>query len=436
VAHGVATSLLVLAVTSFGGGALAAWLAGLWFALMPAHVEPVAWIAGRTDVWCGLFALAALVLARGGPWARRAGPIAFALALLSKESAAAIAPVFALAAWIGVRNSRDWVRACLPYAIVLAVWAPLHALLVPPLTASPALHGPARFWTALALPAWELRFLLPGVGHGPDWMISPLAGPGPAAWLGLLLRVAAAVLLTGLVVRRDPIAIPLAIAWCPLVAMTALATVRGAVYSGERHLYLASAGAAWAVALWIERWRGSRLVPGAVARNALAAMVVLVAWSARDTIATIPEWRDEETMYDAMARAEPHNATGPLGQALARIDRGDDAGAWEALERAAAIDSTRFEIPLYRAGIALRGGSPQEALALARDAGARAGWNRDARLIEALALQRLGRWVEARNALEELSARERGDRDVRSAWRAQLAGEARASGPARVTSER
>src|SRR5262245_44907494 len=195
VAHGVATSLLVLAVASFGGGALAAWLAGLWFALMPAHVEPVTWIAGRTDVWCGLFALAALVLARGGPAARRAGPFAFALALLSKESAAAIAPVFALAAWIAARSTRDWLRACVPYAIVLAVWAPLHALLVPPLEA-PALQGPARFWTALALPAWELRFLLPGVGHGPDWMIAPVAGPAPAAWLGLVLRVAAAVLLT------------------------------------------------------------------------------------------------------------------------------------------------------------------------------------------------------------------------------------------------
>jgi hypothetical protein len=437
-AHGFATFLLVLAVASFGGGVLAAWFAGLWFALMPAHVEPVAWIAGRTDVWCGLFALAALVLARGGKTAQRAGPFAFALALLSKESAAAMAPVFALAAWIGARGTRDWLRACLPYAIVLAVWAPLHALLVPPLTGStaPALHGPARFWTALALPAWELRFLLPGVGHGPDWMIAPLAGPAPAAWLGLLLRVAAAILLTWLVVRRDPLAIPLAIAWCPLIAMTALAAWRGAVFSGERHLYLASAGAAWAVALWVERWRNSRMVPGVIARNALLGMVVLIAWSARDTIATIPVWRDEETMYDAMARVEPANATGPLGQALARIDRGDDAGAEEALARAAAIDSTRFEIPLYRAGIELRAGHAQEALALARDAGARAGWNRDARLIEALALQRLGRWVEARNVLEDLSAHERGDRDVRSAWRAQLAGEGRASSRIRETPAR
>jgi protein O-mannosyl-transferase len=431
-AHGFTTFLLALAVSTYGGGLLATWVAGLWFALMPAHVESVAWIVGRTDVWCGLLALAALILARDGPAGRRLAPVAFALALLSKETAAAMAPVFALAAWVDARGSWPaWRRACLPYLVVLAVWAALHALLVPPSPASAgsAVAGPARFWTALALPAWELRFLLPGVGHGPDWMIAPIAGPAPAAWIGLGVRVAVAVLLTALAVRRDALAIPLAIAWCPLIAMTFLAFGQGTVFSGERHVYLASAGAAWAVALWIERSRSSRVIP-----VALAAVVVLLAWSARDTIATIPAWKDEETMYDTMARTEPMNPTGPLGQALARIDRGDDAGAWEALERAAAIDSTRFEIPLYRSGIELRGGRPAVALALAHEAGARVGWNRDARLIEALALQRLGRWIEARNVLEDLSAHERGDSDVRSAWRAQLAGEARAAGPAREPS--
>jgi hypothetical protein len=432
-AHGVTTALLVLAVAACGGGALAMWLAGLWFAVMPAHVESVAWIVGRTDIWCALFTLAALILARGGPAARRAGPAFFALALLSKESAATMAPVFAVSAWITAKGSWSaWLRALAPYAAVLAVWASFHALLAPALSTAGGveLAGRSRLWTALAIPAWELRFLLPGVGHGPDWLLTPLDGPAPAAFVGILLRAATAVVLTVLVVRRDPLAIPLGIAWCPLIGMTLLTLARGALLSGERHLYLASAGAAWAVAVWIERIRRSRAVPVIVARNAAVALALVVAWSARDTVATIPEWRDEETMYDAMAREQPGNATGPLGQALARIERGDDPGAWAALAAAAAIDSTRYEIPLYRAGIVLRRGRAEEAMTLAREAGARVGWNRDARLIEALALQRLGRWVEARNALEDLSARDPGDRDVRNAWRAQLAGETRAGRPA------
>jgi hypothetical protein len=439
-AHGFTTFLLVLVVAAYGGGTLAMWLAGLWFAFMPAHVESVAWIAGRTDIWCALFALAALILARAGRFGRRAGPAAFALALLSKESAATMAPVFALpqvpssdagpAPATGTWSAA--LRVAAPYLAVLAIWAPLHALVVRPPAgfAGPAAEGAVRLWTALAIPAWELRFLLPGVGHSPDWMIAPLASPAPAALFGLALYAIAAVLIVRLVAVRDPLATPLAIVWFPLAGMSALALVRGTVFSGERHVYLASAGAAWAVAVWIERCRNSRAVPVVITRNALLAVVLLVAWSARDTLATLPEWRDEETMYDAMAREQPQNATGPLGQGLARIERGDDPGAWDALASAAAIDSTRYEIPLYRAGIVLRRGRPEEAMALAREAGAKVGWNRDALLIEALALQRLGRWVEARNVLEDLSAREPGDRDVRSAWRAQVAGERRAGGSA------
>jgi len=435
-AHGFTTFLLVLVVAAYGGGAVAMWLAGLWFGLMPAHVESVAWIAGRTDVWCALFALAALILARDGRAGRRAGPAAFALALLSKESAATIAPVFALppapaseaapAAATGT-PSVAW-KTAVPYLLVLALWAPLHALVVRPHPGLAGLkaEGAARLWTALAIPAWELRFLLPGVGHSPDWMIAPLASPAPAALVGLLLYAIAAVVIVRLAAARDPLATPLAIVWFPLAGMSALALTRGAVFSGERHVYLASAGAAWAVAVWIERLRRSRAVPAVLTRNALLAVALIVAWSARDTLATVPEWRDEETMYDAMAREQPLNATGPLGQALARIERGDDPGAWVALASAEAIDSTRYEIPLYRAGIVLRRGRPEEAMRLAREAGATVGWNRDARLIEALALQRLGRWVEARNVLEDLSAREPGDRDVRNAWRAQVAGETRA----------
>src|SRR5262249_57812476 len=51
------------------------------------------------------------------------------------------------------------------------------------------------------------------------------------------------------------------------------------------------------------------------------------------------------------------------GVVAAPIDCGDEAGAWEMLARAAAIDCTRYEIPLYRAGILLRAGRPGEAIA-------------------------------------------------------------------------
>jgi hypothetical protein len=304
----------------------------------------------------------------------------------------------------------------------------LHAALVRPISASAGLEpgGEARLWTALAVPAWELRFLLPGVGHGPDWMLAPLTTPAPAAFLGLALHVLAAMLLVRHIARRDPLALPLAILWLPLVGMSALALARGALFSGERHIYMASAGAAWVAGVWLERAMKTRARVGLIARTGFLALAgALVAWSAGDTLAALPAWRSEEAMYAAIERTQPRNAFGPLGQALAAIDSGDDPQAWEALARASAIDSTRYEIALYRAGILLRRGRPEESIALARAAGARVGWNRDARLIEALALQRLGRWAESRPVLEDLRARTTGDADVGTALRAQQAGESR-----------
>jgi hypothetical protein len=425
-AHALATFLLVRAVTAYGGGLFAAWFAGLWFAAMPAHVEPVAWVAGRTDPWCALLVLAALVLERQGTAARRAAPVAFALALLSKESAAMAAPALALqrvVAPVGETRAGAW-RAAAPYVLVLAGWAALHALLVHHLAPSPGLEsfGRSRLWTALALPVWELRPLVPAVAHGPDWRLAALASPAPAAFVGLALHALAALGLARLVVRRDPLALPLAVLWFPLAGMSALALASGGLFSGERHVYLASAGAAWAAAAWLER--SARAGFARIAAWTLVSLVVIA--SVRETLAFLPAWRNEETMYAAMVRTQPGNATGPLGQALARMERGDDAGAWGALARAAAIDSTRYEIALYRAGIVLRRGSAAEALGLARAAEARVGWNRDARLIQALALQRLGRWPLARPLLEDLVARSPGDPDVRRAWQAQRAAEARA----------
>src|SRR5207247_656055 len=162
--------------------------------------------------------------------------------------------------------------------------------------------------------------------------------PAPAALLGLALHALALTLLVRLVARRDALALPLALLWLPLAGMSALALASGSLFSGERHVYLASAGAAWAFGVGLER--GSR---GRVRGPALLALASLVLpWCARDTLATLPAWRNDATMYAAMARTQPRNATGPLGQALAMIDRGDEAGAWAALERAAAIDSTRY----------------------------------------------------------------------------------------------
>ncbi|MGQ0793944.1 MAG: tetratricopeptide repeat protein [Deltaproteobacteria bacterium] len=73
-------------------------LAGVFFALHPMHVESVSWVAGRTDLLCGLFFFGAFAihsLPRKNSIFAAAASLFFALALLSKEVALAF-PIVAL----------------------------------------------------------------------------------------------------------------------------------------------------------------------------------------------------------------------------------------------------------------------------------------------------------------------------------------------------
>src|SRR5206468_1428595 len=69
-AHAATSAVVTLLMLAAGVPGAAALVAGAWFAVMPAHVESVAWISGRTDVLAGLFLALALLLDRRR---RRAG---------------------------------------------------------------------------------------------------------------------------------------------------------------------------------------------------------------------------------------------------------------------------------------------------------------------------------------------------------------------------
>ncbi len=89
--HAVAAVLVLLIAREItGGSGLLGLLAGLLFALAPAHAEAVSWIAARVDVISVTFYLAAfycflLLRTRGRPWLGGLSFLAYALALFSKE---------------------------------------------------------------------------------------------------------------------------------------------------------------------------------------------------------------------------------------------------------------------------------------------------------------------------------------------------------------
>src|SRR5258706_494192 len=154
-AHAAVSALVALVLEQAGIAALGALLAGLWFALLPAHVEPVAFVSGRTDVYCALFVLLAFLLDRRARAAGRAWPgwgatLALALALLAKEASVALLPLLAIAEWVGPARPgaprRDRLRWLAAPAALCALYLVAHAALVPPWAASagiaPALAQP------------------------------------------------------------------------------------------------------------------------------------------------------------------------------------------------------------------------------------------------------------------------------------------------------
>src|SRR5205823_5152742 len=74
VAHAGCSALVAALALGAGAPGWAALLGGAWFAAMPAHVESVAWISGRTDVYCAVAFLLALWVDRRARAAGRGWP--------------------------------------------------------------------------------------------------------------------------------------------------------------------------------------------------------------------------------------------------------------------------------------------------------------------------------------------------------------------------
>ena len=185
-------------------GSRAAAVAVAGMAAMAAWAVPVLWVAGVQDLWMLLFALLTLhAWVAGRPWL---AAVALAGALLSKETAAVVAPL-AIACSLVVERRRPAVTLwrALPLIVATALWALVHPLLGGRLWHAPvAPAGSAPGPGLLAL----LRTLLvplnldalPRPEHG--WL--PILGPGAAG----AMILGAAVVLGSRARERSPTAAP------------------------------------------------------------------------------------------------------------------------------------------------------------------------------------------------------------------------------------
>lgn len=333
----LAYALLRRAFELSSGSAL---IVALLFAVHPSRAEAVTWISGRSELLMAVFALAsllcfrrALVLERGrGPWFAGA-LLAYVAAVLSKETAVALAVVVPALDWLMVSRGdrhRLWARArwChLP--LVLASAAYVSARL---------LHQATVLGERPRLPLGQhVTMVLESVGayarlvlapYHPSTQVGAHHNPAHPSWT--LVCVGGAVLaagIAGLVLarRRAPrAALALVLAAAFLLPVANVVPLRIHVLVAERFLYLPLLGLM--ILLGVAASAISRWVRPAVL---LSAVGVLAASWALTVTARNPDFTDPERFWRAELRRSPDNPLVQLelAQTLVRQHRAREAEA-------------------------------------------------------------------------------------------------------------
>lgn len=384
--HAIATMLvflLGLAIHDATGGTRDPWprvsapfAGGLLFAVHPIHVESVAWMAGRSDVICGIFFLAAVLCLvtharRGGAsWAVAAGVLAL-LAMLSKETGAGLlllAPFVPLAVnpaggpaeeapelTRAERRRIDRARARQPRSntgpFVLARWAGAASILVATVVYFALRSGAlasmqsAPFSRVVAAPGTSLAEKIETLLEAFAFYALKFVWPPPQSafiegtpdgilWVALGLVVAASAAVAAFILWRGKAPAWRGEAFLSLLFHAALApSLAIAIFSisetplAERYLYVPSAGGCLLLGLVLVRLAARLATPMArvaVPIGVAALLAVPASWA---TLQRVDVWSTDLAFWtDTVAKAPeaglPHLH---LGIRLASMERFDEA---------------------------------------------------------------------------------------------------------------
>jgi hypothetical protein len=314
--HAATAALVALLLWQLTGGAIVATLlGGVLFAIHPVQSEAFCAACYQTTLLAGFFGTLALlafgrVVARGPRFATLLGlGVSLLFALVSKEESFAI-PFFVLA-WAALLRPAGWRRALWPS--VLAMGIPLvlvlllrHAFLVPSKVTYFA-DEPARVvvLTMVRVAGFYLELLVAPLQFCPfyDWFIigyeTGISRGVVTGALVLCLAVGAALFF----VRRSPL-ISLAVAWILLGLAPVSQAIPIIVVAADRFLYIPMLGWALLVGLLLERGLNRARAAGFIKLPAVAIVLLFVAYAVR-TLARVPDWRSDETLNLATARAFP-----------------------------------------------------------------------------------------------------------------------------------
>ena len=270
------------------------------FALHPTHPESVDFIAGRTDLLCGLFLFASLWAAwRYGPqirnpWLKLAPSGALLLlACLSKEVAFFALPLPVLVLALRERDLRAAAGPLL--AVLLAVLARLSVLGAPGLPAASPVEGALpQLLTSVALVARYLAILVVPIGLSARHEIAPALHPDLAFFGGCAILLASVAGAWILLRARSRWSVPLLLLALTLFPLCAARLIAGALLA-ERFLFIPSASIALSIAL----------LPATVAYALTAALAPIYLFLLLPRVAI---WKDDPTLYGSMLRDSPRSA--------------------------------------------------------------------------------------------------------------------------------
>jgi tetratricopeptide (TPR) repeat protein len=387
VALHVANSLLVwLLARRFVASRSAALLAALLFAVHPVHVESVAFVSGRTDLWAAFLSLLATlawwVSRTGDERMRRLAAAAsvcfYAFACLAKETAIVVPLV--LVAWDLLERSvradiPGWIRRNGVWLACTACWLIAYlAMRVTVVGATAGEDAPNRLGSSVNVVFEYMRLVVAPWPLNAFYTEQGIRLRPANLGFGALFLAFACLLVVQRATRRKAGA---ACIWLVAFLAPALGFVSfSAALVAERFLYLPSVGAALLVATALD-WKavGARrllIVPGVaviIAAFSVLTWVRLPVWSTGvslygDLVTKSPDYlpaqenlglalrrrgqHEEAIAFLEAALAEQPRYAGfhnGLGLSFAALGRGDEAV--RAFKRAVAFEPDNAEYSLY-----------------------------------------------------------------------------------------
>jgi len=371
VIYAICTLLVYAVCQALLDDPMAAFLGALVYAVLPVHVENVAWISGRTDLFCAAFYLAAYLFFLS--WMRSENKPryliilstgAYLLALLSKEMAITL-PFLLLATWWLLEREalpfRRLLAHLVPYLAITVVYLGMRSRVLGGVIDAPAFGTLAERVASMAMVFTKyvglLLLIVSPDPHQPDQAVE-----NPVALASLAYMAITAVFLVWLARRtrrRDLVAYAalwFVVTLLPVFNLGAF----GDVLFADRFLNLPSVG--WALLIGLVGIK-ARTTPSTAARIALVAGVgtylVLCGMSLRSNLGY---WSTDVELFSRALQTSPNSAYVNMNLGRGLRASGEYDLALELYDRALELDPDDALIYLNK-GVALEhAGRTTEAL--------------------------------------------------------------------------